>query len=866
MSSSVRIKAPSIFRSSLVASTQRAIHNHNHRRPVPVANFCFFRRSLSSSSSKYLSDKSVDSVSMSSTAAPSDITLVAEDTKKVHSVLDSSFPVYLPADPALFLPEDEFQAHLQRTLINVRKAAVSDLKDKLDNVGEGETSPGAPKSKVDMDVDDKPVEPSPFIEALKKHEAHVKTEEQLLAENKTLTENADVTNVSAKNPLVDLFYDLSQGTTGERLETLLQNAWNMDALMTLKIIFNSRSIHLGKSDKFVAYKAFGWLAEHHPATLLANLRWLVRPVIEKKTKKAKAKSEDGKGETVDEGKTVAQEEDDFEMVDAEQDPEKTSFDVQFGVSHGYWKDLLNILALAANDQLSCHSRPESLLIQVNNKYGSSKRKREFDPQKAKEVRKQVMLERYQRVLKKLETDDFYRSLHQLVARLFAEQLQIDAMNLKSSKKSDQKKVSLAAKWAPTFGEFHDKHTFIQTSIAEIMFPNPQEICPDATNRELYIRYAREAYRKTISSPLRKALEVVERDIAANRFDQIKYDRVPSLAMDRYVSLFLNKDTEHFTKYIDKVAVGEAKISGAVLLPSTLVAKARGLPSSHAQKNPHDLKAAKAAISAGHIGKILDGQWNTLVQRIRDSGTLDNSIAVCDVSGSMEYSPFRPSDKTTPMDSSIGLSLLLAEVTAPPFGGHFITFSADPQLVSVGGPNDTRTFVDKVHYILNASWGMNTDFVAVFERLILPTAIANKIPQEQMVKRIFVFSDMQFDCASIPNRWTTSYERIKKMFEEAGYEIPELVFWNLAAEKTDKPVTSEDNGTALVSGYSQGMLKSFLDGAGFEGEEGEEVVEEVVNEDGTVEVKVKKQKEKMDPFTVVKKAVSHKAYDMLQVVD
>ena len=32
-----------------------------------------------------------------------------------------------------------------------------------------------------------------------------------------------------------------------------------------------------------------------------------------------------------------------------------------------------------------------------------------------------------------------------------------------------------------------------------------------------------------------------------------------------------------------------------------------------------------------------------------------------------------------MDSSLGLSVLLAEVTKPPFGGQFITFSSRPEM-------------------------------------------------------------------------------------------------------------------------------------------------------------------------------------------
>jgi len=175
-------------------------------------------------------------------------------------------------------------------------------------------------------------------------------------------------------------------------------------------------------------------------------------------------------------------------------------------------------------------------------------------------------------------------------------------------------------------------------------------------------------------------------------------------------------------------------------------------------------------------------------------------------------------------------------------------------------------------------------VAVFERLILPLAIEQKLKREDMVKQVFVFSDMQFDAAETHgNRWTTSFERIKKKFEEAGYEMPKLIFWNLAGgragygqygyeaerdETAPKPVTAEEAGVALVSGYSQGQMKMFLENGQFEDEIEEEVVAEDVkeeDEDDVVDVR-KTKKVKMDPLTIVKKAISHPAYSMLDVVD
>jgi hypothetical protein len=93
------------------------------------------------------------------------------------------------------------------------------------------------------------------------------------------------------------------------------------------------------------------------------------------------------------------------------------------------------------------------------------------------------------------------------------------------------------------------------------------------------------------------------------------------------------------------------------------------------------------------------------------------------------------------------------------------------------------------------------------------AVAGNVPPERMVKKVFVFSDMEFDQASATPSWETDYEAIRRKYSEAGYgaAVPQIVFWNLRDSRS-VPVMAEQNGVALVSGFSKNMLKLFLDGA------------------------------------------------------
>ncbi|KAI0018664.1 hypothetical protein F4780DRAFT_508436 [Xylariomycetidae sp. FL0641] len=709
-------------------------------------------------------------------------------------------------------------------------------------------------------------------------------------ENQMRTENNDIAFRSTKQSLLDLFFELEEVLSGPSLLALLNSAWAEDPTATLKIIFNARSIHLGKASRTSLYRCAGWLATYHPLTLATNLPWLARPLIDKKAPK---------------DKTDANEEEDESLVyiEAEKDDENnvSRFDVKYGTAHGYWKDLLNILALAANGKLNVLADPRQVLNPPDMRKDISTKSVKKD--EAKDKRHQLRDTRQARAIALFEDDDkpVYQALHLTIARLFAAQLKADLAVLRGNDTKAKRQISLCAKWAPSHDRFHDKHTLIVSSIAEMMHPIGEVNAGSGDmDRELYLRHARELYRKDVSA-LRAHLDIVERNLSANTIDKIKYERVPSIAMNNYAKIFAVKDTERFTKYIKGVAQGKVQISGATLLPSTLVKSIRdGLGEdfaevTSAQRMGTNRKSAINAMTKELKAQVVNGQWKTLVQRIKDSGSLESSIAICDVSGSM-WGPVFP-DGTCPLDTSIGLSLLVAEVTKPPFGGHFITFSGVPTVERIDLSKPLR---EKVDQLGRAHFQLNTNFVAVFESLILPMAVKNKLKQEDMVKRVFVFSDMQFDQADLSARnhhalmsddpnataWSTSFEHIKGKYAEAGYEMPELVFWNLAGGRAGyqdgdggdptapKPVTADQEHTSLVSGYSQGMLKVFLDNGTFEYSEEEEeedpepetIEGDEEDEDAVVVNAPPTKKAKKDPMTTLRKAIGHKAYDPLVVVD
>ncbi|WOH16165.1 hypothetical protein DCAR_0935714 [Daucus carota subsp. sativus] len=157
----------------------------------------------------------------------------------------------------------------------------------------------------------------------------------------------------------------------------------------------------------------------------------------------------------------------------------------------------------------------------------------------------------------------------------------------------------------------------------------------------------------------------------------------------------------------------------------------------------------------------------------------------------------------PKNVSLGLGLLLSELSEGPWKGQVITFSQNPQLQLIEG----NSLLEKCKFFESLECGANTNFRRVFDQ-ILKVALVAKLSKEQMIKRVFVFSHMEFERAS-QNKWETDYHAIRKKFKKNGYEVPKILFWNVSG-LCATPVTAKQNGVAMLSGFSKNLFKLFLD--------------------------------------------------------
>ena len=185
-------------------------------------------------------------------------------------------------------------------------------------------------------------------------------------------------------------------------------------------------------------------------------------------------------------------------------------------------------------------------------------------------------------------------------------------------------------------------------------------------------------------------------------------------------------------------------------------------------------------------KSLDTAWRNLA-KVEDGS---NTLVVVDTSGSMYCY-----DKANPACMAISLGIYFAENNKGKFANHIMSFSTHPKLIEVKGNN----IYEKTKYIQGFSEVANTDIEAVYD-LILNTAIKNKVKKSEMPSRLIIISDMEFDmCAE--NASLSTFENAKKKFAKAKYDLPQIVFWNVASRNCHQPVEMNEKGVALVSGSS-----------------------------------------------------------------
>jgi hypothetical protein len=183
----------------------------------------------------------------------------------------------------------------------------------------------------------------------------------------------------------------------------------------------------------------------------------------------------------------------------------------------------------------------------------------------------------------------------------------------------------------------------------------------------------------------------------------------------------------------------------------------------------------------------------------------NFIPMIDISSSMFVHNIQS------IYAALTIGIMLGHMSKGTMKNKAITFSSIPILYNITGNN----LNEKVNCIFNElmnpvnSYGSNdnTDFILAFDSL-LDYCISNNISNEYLKKtKIIALSAMSFNKCCIENQYDESIEIIRNKFKLHGYDIPQLIFWNLSGSLGIP--NSINNNVVHLNGFNSSIIDDFL---------------------------------------------------------
>ena len=342
------------------------------------------------------------------------------------------------------------------------------------------------------------------------------------------------------------------------------------------------------------------------------------------------------------------------------------------------------------------------------------------------------------------------------------QLDEDMENMKANKP-----VSLLSKWLPSINT-SSKET---KRLAKIIYTG--------------LGMTERNYRKMLSA-LRKYINVVEVQMSAKQWSEINYNTVPSRANLIYNGAFLRNDEERRRAYLAALERGDkdVKINGSVNFPHDIVHK---------------------YMLGGHLNTkntTFEELWKVLPDFVNGQG---NTICVSDGSGSMRVTV--GGTNVSALSVANALAIYFSEHSSGEFKDKYITFSSIPQLVDFSNAKSLR---EKISIALSRNEIADTNIEAVFD-LLLNTAVRKDLGQDEIPANILILSDMEFNSAVSYNcRRKSLFREIEQKWNDFGYKMPRVVFWNINSRTGTLPVNKHETfPVMLVSGFSPAICKMVL---------------------------------------------------------
>jgi hypothetical protein len=388
-----------------------------------------------------------------------------------------------------------------------------------------------------------------------------------------------------------------------------------------------------------------------------------------------------------------------------------------------------------------------------------------------------------------------------------------------------KRMSLVAKWIPRESS---KFGWLYAHLAYDYFPEflVSVNLTDKTQKERAEKKCKAQYR-ILCATLNRHLDTVQIKQTAKCWADIDHAKTTSITMAKNRLAFLNLTDRNGNSKGNKSqqrSREEDRIQCAANLKTYLESikrEGREVKGKHVGLHTFTEQATNLLRNGTQTEiDILNSQW-------RDNGDIKNAaglgpmVAMVDTSGSMDGDP---------MNAAIALGCRVAEKSI--LGRRVLTFSAEPQWISLDGCDTFTSMVGKINEY-SKTMGLNTDFYRALD-MILSAVEDHTVPPDVVETMVLaIFSDMQIDDnlnvmngkpygpsdiekIAARKNWDTMFQNIRSKYADVGMRMygiplnpPHILFWNL--RKTDGfPTLSREANCSMMSGFDPTLLNMFCE--------------------------------------------------------
>ena len=362
-------------------------------------------------------------------------------------------------------------------------------------------------------------------------------------------------------------------------------------------------------------------------------------------------------------------------------------------------------------------------------------------------------------------------------------------------------ISLLAKWIPR--EKSKKFGWLFPYLAYDFFNHYLQTAKSLHSIINAKNKCKTNYRKIISC-LNEKIDTLERKLCGQKWSTIQFEKVSSIALNKYRKSFLNekkdqkdltedrkKSEENFENFIINTKNNISKINVKQIGMNVFTKSAFSILNEVKKNSIYNEKLELEK-------DLLNIQWKEHSFQT-NSTSFGTVIPIIDLSSSMVGEP---------MNAAIALGIRVAEKST--LGKRLIILSNSPNWINL---ENKSTFIECVEEIRKYEMEieMNCNLNAVFD-LILETIIDVKMSLENIYHlSIVFFSAMQVDTLSTSYRSSSIYEKITEKYKNTGLllykiplKVPTILFWNLSSSNSF-PYLSLQPNISMVSGFNSSLL-------------------------------------------------------------